>query len=710
MRSEPIHQALFQRLCICVIACVSLFTQTASAQFDFYPEIPTGSQRLGLESFSDVNAARDLAEIPDGSGRFMTNRSFQHMFMIQPSGSNSLFLKAGQIDVAGTQGLPALAFHPDFADVDNPGYAKFYTLTSDTMPTEPPDFASPGLDPGFQVLLTEWSMDEIRSNVFSGSSRVLMRVELRRDTHHYMNDIAFGPEKSLYISLGENTIKELASTTENVFGKILRIDPFGNNSANGQYGIPIDNPFVAEPGAVGEVFAFGLRNPYRIWFDSVTGDLYAGDVGWDSIEEVDRIVSSGNYGWPTKEGSLLVTKNDPIADVPDPITGLTKADELGLIDPLFEYDHAEGESVIGGAVYRGSEIPWLDGKVIFGDWHNWQIMAGDPKTGEVFKLPFDSGEVQSALGGGRIVSIDTDLSGEIYLAGGTSIVRLTALAGDLNRDGTVGANDIDLLYLNLTSTESRYDLDDDGDADQGDVVELVSNILGTRFGDANLDMILNEEDFDVWNSHVFQDDVGWASGDFNGDRRVDGSDLNILLDNNVSVGIRDCDLNNDFKCDVKDINLISDAGNLVVGVPVSPATEELDFNADGLVDTTDLDLWLIDAADANGFTTSYLPGDADLDGVVGGRDLNALGQNWRKQSAVWQSGDFNGDGIVDVSDLDSIGRNWRTSIPLAAATQSVPEPTTVILLVFGITGILGMVRRYPGLTQRPSDQPCRLPL
>jgi len=106
-------------------------------------------------------------------------------------------------------------------------------------------------------------------------------------------------------------------------GSIERIDVNGRNSANGQYGFPADNPFVARPGAVKEIFAFGFRNPFRMSFDSKRGDLYVGDVGQNDIEEVDRVVAGGNYGWNIKEGALFF---DPNGDAngfatPDPVPG-----------------------------------------------------------------------------------------------------------------------------------------------------------------------------------------------------------------------------------------------------------------------------------------------------------------------------------------------------------------------------------------------------
>ncbi len=430
-------RAAYRPFLMSLLAIACPLVRTAPAQIDYFPDIPIGSQHVAFETVTDINAARDLQEIPDGSGRMLANRAANRLQIIQPSGSNSTFLRACPCDVAGTQGMNSFSIHPGFADVNSPGYAKIYTLTVDLMNSEPPDFASPGPNPGFQYLLTEWTMNNIRSNAFSGSSRVLMRVAIQ-DSNHDVNDLAFGPDENLYISLGEDDNRELSSSTDNIFGKILRIDPFGDNSANGQYGIPADNPFAGDPDSVGEIFAYGLRNPWRIWFDRATGDMFAADVGWRSIEEVDRIVRGGNFGWPTKEGSLLAA-SEAIPDVPDPVTGLTKAEELGLIEPIFEYDHTDGESVIGGVVYRGSELPWLVGKVIFGDWETRLIMAGDPETGEFFQLPFAEDEVANAIGGAdlKFTSINEDLDGELYLLGGTQIARITALPGDINRDGTV---------------------------------------------------------------------------------------------------------------------------------------------------------------------------------------------------------------------------------------------------------------------------------
>src|SRR5262249_19132907 len=167
-----------------------------------------------------------------------------------------------------------------------------------------------------------------------------------------------------------------AQSLTTILGKVIRINPLhpsltadseGSVSANGQYRIPTSNPFVAQAGAVSEIYAYGVRNPYRYSFDLDNGSLILADVGQNNIEEVDIIQRGGNYGWHRKEGSFLF----------DPATGDVFTDpspDPTLIDPVVEYDHFEatvGEvtriAVIGGFVYRDSNIKELRGKYVFGD-------------------------------------------------------------------------------------------------------------------------------------------------------------------------------------------------------------------------------------------------------------------------------------------------------------------------------------------------------
>jgi hypothetical protein len=209
-----------------------------------------------------------------------------------------------------------------------------------------------------------------------------------------------------------------------VLGKILRVDVGGNNSANHQYGIPADNPFVGG-GGVPEIYAFGFRNPFRFEFDGPTGDLLAADVGQNKIEEIDRVVKGGNYGWHVKEGTFLF----------DPVTGGVTANSpalpAGLIDPLAQYDHDEGIAVIGGFIYHGTQLPGLTGKYVFGD---FSTSFGAP-DGRLFFADLDTGLIQELTIGlndrrlGLFVKgFGQDANGELYLLGSTA----------LGPDGTTG--------------------------------------------------------------------------------------------------------------------------------------------------------------------------------------------------------------------------------------------------------------------------------
>jgi glucose/arabinose dehydrogenase len=291
------------------------------------------------------------------------------------------------------RGLLGLAFHPDFQD-----NGLLYTYSSEPNAGAPtfPTTLPPGSTPDHQNVVAEWQAIDPANpalGVNAASRRELMRVDWPQFNHDG-GDLAFGPDGLLYISMGDGGGADDADGQEFVvadgalpantapivghqgdgnaqklntpLGKILRIDVAGNDSANGQYGIPADNPFVGATG-LDEIFAFGFRNPFRFSFDTATGALYVGDVGQNDIEEVDVVVKGGNYGWNAKEGTLFFHVNGDAegfaSDVLD--NGRTTPD---MIDPIAQYDtHGEGHSVIGGFVYHGSRIPQLRGRYVFGE-------------------------------------------------------------------------------------------------------------------------------------------------------------------------------------------------------------------------------------------------------------------------------------------------------------------------------------------------------
>ncbi|MBB3220999.1 PQQ-dependent sugar dehydrogenase [Pseudoduganella umbonata] len=347
-------------------------------------------------------------------------------------GVSKLFLDVSSrlvpLNMYDERGLLGLAFHPDYAS-----NGRFYLFTSEPVQGQA-DFSTlpAGTAPVNHSVVSEWRVANPGSAnpvVDPASVRVLMRIDKPQGNHNG-GALAFGPDRMLYISLGDGGAGDDQGTGHapegnaqslapgNVLGKILRIDPLGSNAANGAYGIPADNPFVNRDGA-DEIFAYGLRNPFRMGFDA-EGTLWAGDVGQGAIEEVNHIVSGGNYGWRVKEGSFLFDANGTSGGF---VYQASPGAPAGLIDPVAEYDHADGagqptlrRAVIGGYVYDGKAIPQLRGQYVFADY------VGDDGTGKLLTLGVRN-QVEQLLAPPRdplgipVLGMAQDAAGEIYVLG-----------------------------------------------------------------------------------------------------------------------------------------------------------------------------------------------------------------------------------------------------------------------------------------------------
>lgn len=184
--------------------------------------------------------------------------------------------------------------------------------------------------------------------------------------NHNGGTLEFGPDGMLYVALGDggaaNDPFGNGQSKQTLLGKVLRIDVKGA-SKDKPYAVPADNPFVKEQGARGEIWCYGMRNPWRISFDRATGDLWCGDVGQNKIEEVDRLVKGGNYGWNPMEANEVFTLRKG-REVPE-----------GVIAPIASYQHSEGVSITGGYVYRGQRIPALQGWFVYGDYQMLKMWA-----------------------------------------------------------------------------------------------------------------------------------------------------------------------------------------------------------------------------------------------------------------------------------------------------------------------------------------------
>ena len=226
--------------------------------------------------------------------------------------------------------------------------------------------------------------------------------------NHNGGDIAFGPDGMLYIALGDGGSggdpHDNGQKLGTLLGKLLRIDPSGGDP----YAIPPDNPFVDDPDARDEIWAYGLRNPWRFSFDAGTGDLLIGDVGQSQREEIDWAPGDSkggeNYGWSRMEGTLVFSGEEPANHVP----------------PVHEYGRdGLACSVTGGYVYRGEAIPDLQGQYLFSDYCDGTIRALRMENGEV------TGESDLGVNGGEVVAFVEDGDGELYVLDiGGSVFRI----------------------------------------------------------------------------------------------------------------------------------------------------------------------------------------------------------------------------------------------------------------------------------------------
>ncbi|RMF41818.1 MAG: DUF1080 domain-containing protein [Planctomycetota bacterium] len=283
---------------------------------------------------------------------------------------------------ANEEGLLGFALHPQFSE--NGQFFVYYTHKDDHRSVVSRFRVSPD-DP---------------NRADRGSEEVLLEVKQPYQNHNG-GSIEFGPDGYLYIGLGDGGLRNdpliAGQDVTQLLGKILRID-VDAAAVDRKYGIPADNPFVDVPRARGEIYALGLRNPWRIAFDSHSGRLWAGDVGQELWEEVNVITKGGNYGWSRREGS----HNFGNKPQPDPITP--------PIDPVWEYDHGIGKSVTGGRVYRSQRLPELQGKYIYADYVSGAIWAlsYDPETGMA------TANEQVIASGIPVLAFGEDADGEIY--------------------------------------------------------------------------------------------------------------------------------------------------------------------------------------------------------------------------------------------------------------------------------------------------------
>ena len=273
-------------------------------------------------------------------------------------------------------GLIGLAFHPDFKN-NHRLYVNYDTKKSGHL----------------QTCIAEFTADATNSHVDPATERDLLCYDQPFDNHKGGCTL-FGHDHMLYIGAGDGGSggdpHENGQNLGVMLGKILRIDV-----DHGQpYKVPDDNPFAGQKGVCPEIWAWGMRNPWRFSFDRETGELWCGDVGQDLWEEIDIIEKGKNYGWSAREGSHDYK--------PERAKGV-------LTDPIKDYPHTEGRCIIGGYVYRGKMIPALAGTYVYAD-YNVGWIAGLRYDGK--QVTFDAHLLQSPL---NPVSFGEDHDGELYI-------------------------------------------------------------------------------------------------------------------------------------------------------------------------------------------------------------------------------------------------------------------------------------------------------
>ena len=367
-----------------------------------------------------------LVDVP-GAGRLIVSTFHGTLWAVSYDGAEvSTYLDIAHAREAvvpsgvrsGVEGFGGSAFHPQFAVAGTPGFGKFYTLleVSDTEP--PADFTPRRSEDDFlDTVLLEWTARDPTAWTYDGGPpRELMRIEQPYTGHrHHGGAIHFRPGAGpsapdyglLYAAIGDGGSSggvgdpmDMAQDLGKVYGKLLRIDPLGSNSANGRYGIPADNPFAGDgrEETLGEIWAYGMRNPNSFGWDASNGKLYVADIGEDTTEEISLVSAGSNLGWSAWEGSFRVvrrrlqyrglayrfaklwswaTHSATDADFPSdngPDAATAEMRDPGVTYPVVEYDRHDPlfwltgyVAVTGVVVCRECNVPQLNGKVLFGD-------------------------------------------------------------------------------------------------------------------------------------------------------------------------------------------------------------------------------------------------------------------------------------------------------------------------------------------------------
>ena len=389
-----------------LLAGVSVFAQTPTDPFPAPINATDGVIKVNFVEFATLPdlggpmPARPMLLVDEpGTRRLFTNDMRGPLYTIPREGKTvALYLDINDpkwgvnVNSQGNErGFQSFAFHPQFDRQGTTGFGKFYSYVDTANMPPVVDFKPDGGTHTHDAVLLEWTAKDPAAAAYDGGApRELMRFEHPFGNHNG-GQLSFNPLAApntaefglLYMGIadggsGGDPLNN-AQKPSSAFGKILRIDPLGKNSANGKYGIPKDNPFANDndPNTLAEIYAVGVRNPQRYAWDSRNGNLFLADIGQNIVEEVSQVTKGANLGWNTWEGSYgFISRQAVRLENPRGDSKMTfPIVEYGQLDPLLQPQSA----VTMGVVYRRKEIPQLSNLLIF----------GDNPSGEVFYVSAD---------------------------------------------------------------------------------------------------------------------------------------------------------------------------------------------------------------------------------------------------------------------------------------------------------------------------------
>lgn len=380
-------KTVFKKLIIITTGVLISCSNTDDIDVTVIDDEPTAPAELSITNAFpafEFNRPVDLQSPDDGTDRiFVVEQSgLIKTFSNDPSTTvGTIFLNIENLvdDSESEMGLLAMAFHPNYST-----NGLFYVNYSSSRSLS---------------VVSQFKVSASNANMADLSSETVILEIPQPFTNHNGGQLAFGPDGFLYIASGDGGSggdpQGNAQNRSNLLGAILRIDVDGmENGLN--YTIPTDNPFVNDTSVRGEIFAYGLRNPWRMSFDTQTGILWTGDVGQGQLEEIDIIENGGNYGWNILEGTDCFQTDN--------------CDQTNLTLPVFEYSHNNGDlSITGGYVYRGTRVPSLQGKYIYGDFVSGRIWSLNTSSGTT---PDNELIEDTDL---NIASFGTDANNELYI-------------------------------------------------------------------------------------------------------------------------------------------------------------------------------------------------------------------------------------------------------------------------------------------------------